>query len=83
MKEKLERLAEVLGIEGAVKNLPEILEKALDIGFTYAIAKGRNNYACRRKISELGDEFKIAPPDPDERHELEELIAKRRARRSR
>ncbi len=30
-KEKFERLAEVLGIEGAVRRMPEILEKALDL----------------------------------------------------
>ncbi len=31
MKEKLERLAEVLGFEGAARHMPEILEKALDL----------------------------------------------------
>ncbi len=31
VKEKLERLAEVLGFEGSAKHMPEILEKALDL----------------------------------------------------
>jgi 5-methylcytosine-specific restriction endonuclease McrA len=31
LREKLERLAEVLGVEGAARNMPKIIEKALDI----------------------------------------------------
>jgi hypothetical protein len=31
LREKLERLAEVLGVEGAARNMPEIIEKALDL----------------------------------------------------
>ena len=30
-REKLERLAEVLGIQGAVRHMPEIVEKSLDL----------------------------------------------------
>ncbi len=31
MKQKLERFAEVLGIDGAARHMPEIFEKALDL----------------------------------------------------
>ncbi|MCZ6792612.1 MAG: DEAD/DEAH box helicase [Planctomycetota bacterium] len=56
------------------KDLP-FLEKTLDVDFRYALIKGRNNYACRRKVSELPEEFLVSETDTAEhRKALEELI---------
>src|SRR5690606_34249054 len=58
----------------AHKDLP-FLAKVLDIPFRYALAKGRNQYACRRKLSEIPAELQLRPPPEADRLALEELVA--------
>jgi ATP-dependent DNA helicase DinG len=55
------------------KDLP-FLAKVLPRSFDYALIKGRGNYACKRKIAELSQEFLLVPEAGD-REMLEELIA--------
>ncbi len=54
MKEKLERLAEVLGIDCAARRMPEIFEKALDLALEkkdpkQKLARRRKRQAARSK----------------------------------
>jgi len=74
LREKLERLAEVLGIQGAARRMPEILEKALDIALEKKDPKAklerrRKREAARSKTrpDEVAQERKRETPGCDER----------------
>ena len=57
------------------KDLP-FLERVLPVEFTYALVKGRGNYACKRKVEELAGA--LESPDiveEGEREQLRELVA--------
>jgi ATP-dependent DNA helicase DinG len=58
------------------KDLP-FLEKVLPVKFTYALSKGRGNYACRRKVEELERDLQtgeIPGVAEDERQQLRSLV---------
>lgn len=58
------------------KDLP-FLRSVLPVEFDFALAKGRSNYACLRKVEELQQDLRenlIQPPE-EERRMLEDLIA--------
>ncbi len=79
-KEKFERLAEVLGIEGAVRRMPEILEKALDLALEKKDPKKKLERRKKREVTRSKtplDEARAKTP-------LDEAgVAKRRQRRER
>ena len=57
------------------KDLP-LLERVLPVKFGYALAKGRGNYACRRKVEELARDLEQGqiPGADQEREELRALV---------
>ncbi len=63
LREKLERLAEVLGIEGAARNMPEILEKALDLALEKKDPKAKLE---RRRKREAVARAKTRPDEVEE-----------------
>lgn len=56
------------------KDLP-LLSRALDAEFTYAIIKGRGNYACKRKVGELRGASADLFDRAELASELEDLVA--------
>jgi len=55
----------------ATKDLP-LVARAIDGPFSWAVLKGRSNYLCRQRASELaegGDQQSFTEPDDDERTE--------------
>lgn len=55
------------------RDLP-LLEEALDEEFTYALIKGRNNYACRRKTAEVEENLSSAGETEEEERLLGDLV---------
>jgi ATP-dependent DNA helicase DinG len=55
------------------KDLP-LLEDALDEEFSYALIKGRNNYACRRKTGEVGEDLEAVADSEDDERLLGDLV---------
>jgi ATP-dependent DNA helicase DinG len=56
------------------KDLP-LLKKVLPFPFTFALIKGRNNYACRRKVKEIEADLEQEELVPsDERRQLKSIV---------
>ena len=55
------------------KDLP-LLEEALDEEFSYALIKGRNNYACRRKTGEVEEDVRAVSESEDDERLLGDLV---------
>ena len=57
------------------KDLP-FLERVLPVQFSYALVKGRGNYACKRKVEELAGALESPEiVEEGEREQLRELVA--------
>ena len=55
------------------KDLP-FLREVLPVGFDFTLLKGRSNYACKRKLSELPEELSLFADQPRDQDMLGELI---------
>ncbi|MFQ5655284.1 MAG: hypothetical protein ACE5GW_11215, partial [Planctomycetota bacterium] len=62
-----------LGEQLIAKDLPQ-LTRVLEVPFTYALIKGRGNYACRRKTAEVEREPGLFAEDGERENWLAEIL---------